>query len=84
MSGNKDDVAECLQVLLADADLTRSSQPAAIEALNAIAALGPEVAQSIKDRLKALPQKSPEVEKRLGEYVPRLLEAIVENALSKS
>ncbi len=75
LSGSKEDVAESLEVLLAEADVTRSSLPAAIEALNAIAAYGPEAVKPVEARLKALPQKSPEVDKRLSEYVPRLLEA---------
>jgi arylsulfatase A-like enzyme len=73
--GNPADLAASLDLLVKEADPTRSSQPAAMEALNGLDALD-EKALPVKDRIAALPKRNPNTPKRLQEYVVRLHEKI--------
>ncbi|QIF01604.1 sulfatase-like hydrolase/transferase [Roseimicrobium sp. ORNL1] len=73
--GNDEDSNAALQVLLADADATKTSNATAMEALSA---LGNHVEKlkSMKDKVAALPDGAKGTEQRLKEYVPRLKEKL--------
>jgi uncharacterized sulfatase len=71
--GGKEDVALALPVLLALAPIDQNGVYLSMMALNAIESMGPR-AQTIQDKLAALPQKAEGTHPRLAEYVPRLLE----------
>ncbi|HSJ03414.1 MAG: sulfatase-like hydrolase/transferase [Verrucomicrobium sp.] len=74
--GPADSLGTCLDVLIADADPTKTSQATAMEALNAIDVLDKK-ALPLKARIAALPKVEPGIEKRIQEYVSRLLEKIL-------
>jgi uncharacterized sulfatase len=74
--GPAPELPTALEYLLTEADPTRSSQMTATQALNALDTLGPK-AQPVLERLAQLPQKAPDVKKRLQEYVVRLRERIL-------
>jgi len=67
------DLSAGLAVLLSAADPSKNNCFTALEALNAINSLGAK-AQPIKAELATLPTNVPTMDKRLQEYVPRLME----------
>jgi uncharacterized sulfatase len=69
--GSAADSSAALDVLLADADATKSSNPAAIEALNALTGQVSKLA-TMKGKVVNLPDGAKGTEQRLKEYVPRL------------
>lgn len=73
--GSEEDSSAALQALLADADATRTSNAAAVEALNALSG-HVEKLKSMKDKIAALPDGVKGTEQRLKEYVPRLKEKL--------
>ncbi len=74
--GTGEDLAKSLEVLIQLADSVKNGSYCAIEALNAIDALGRKAAP-LKDRLKALPAVDPNSPARVNkEYTTRLLERL--------
>jgi uncharacterized sulfatase len=75
-SGNAEDLELALSVLRETASPETNGAYASILTLNAIDALGDKAA-SLKDMLRALPDKDPAAPGRANGYVSRLLETIV-------
>jgi uncharacterized sulfatase len=73
--GGAEDSTAALNVLLADADATKSSNAAAIEALNALST-HVEKLKPLTAIFTALPDGAKGTEQRLKEYVPRLKEKL--------
>jgi uncharacterized sulfatase len=74
--GAEEDLAKVLEVLIQLADSVKSGSYAALQALNAIDALGQKAAP-LKARLKALPAVDPNSPARVNkEYTTRLLERL--------
>jgi uncharacterized sulfatase len=73
--GNAADSSAALDVLLADADATKTSNAAAMEALNALGSHVSKLA-TMKKKITALPDGVKGTEQRLKEYVPRLKEKL--------
>ena len=76
--GSAGDLDKALAVLLTAADCRKSGWFAAVEALNAIHRLGKKAA-TVQDKIAALPQKLPRVEKKLDDYIPRLIEKTLDD-----
>ena len=76
--GPEGDLEPAVEALLAAADQGEHGLFTAIEALNALDALG-ERARPWLERIRALPREDPGVPARLANYVPRLLDAIGED-----
>jgi uncharacterized sulfatase len=75
--GTPADLPRAFDVLATHADGTKNGF-VAVEALQALRRLGPKAAL-VKARLAALPKKTEGVEPRLKEYLPRLLEKILQD-----
>ncbi|MCC7174828.1 MAG: sulfatase-like hydrolase/transferase [Bryobacterales bacterium] len=74
--GDEGDLAPALEALIQLADSVKNGSYCALQALNAIDALGPKAAP-LKDRLKTLPAVDPNSPARVNkEYTARLLERL--------
>jgi len=76
--GRPEDLDPCLEVLLEHARLDKHGVYVAIEALNALDELDGKAAMVI-ERIRALPREHSSVHPRLNEYVPRLIEKILQD-----
>jgi uncharacterized sulfatase len=65
-----------LETLIAHADATRHGIYTALQALNAISALGPRAA-SLKPRVAALPRLDPHAHMRMKDYLGRIIDDIL-------
>ena len=73
--GSAADSISAIEVLLAAADATQTSNAAAMEALNALGSHASKLA-TMKEKVAALPDGVKGTEQRLKEYVPRLKEKL--------
>jgi uncharacterized sulfatase len=74
--GSAEELRESLETLIALADPAKNGIPLAVQALNAIDALGKK-AMPLRDRISALPQPKEEESARIKEYTGRLREDIL-------
>ncbi len=77
-SGTPEQAGEARRALVADADVRATSFYAAVLALNAINQLG-NASPELKTAVGALPREHESIHERERDYLPRLVEAILED-----
>ncbi|QDT27256.1 Arylsulfatase [Gimesia panareensis] len=76
--GNQQDVQAGVKTLLSLSNLNKDGLYVAMLALNGLDKLGPEKTASVQDQIAKLPLKNDKIDRRLQNYVTRLVERIQE------
>lgn len=81
--GNQQDVKAGVKTLLSLSNLNKDGLYVAMLALNGLDKLGPEKIAPVQDQIAELPRKNDQINRRLQNYVTRLIERIQEQQQQK-